>query len=87
MATMLQAMIKPKKKKVEVMDTELRTNVPVKQVKKETQSFVDAMEDARKKTAAEIANKRKFGSNNEQLVEKITEGPRRTKLVLIKKKD
>ena len=61
MATMLQAMIKPKKKKVEVMDTELRTNVPVKQVKKETQSFVDAMEYARKKTEAEVAKKNKKG--------------------------
>lgn len=59
MATMLQAMIKPKKKKVETMDTELRSNVPVKQVKKETQDFVNAMEDARKKTALEIANKAK----------------------------
>ncbi len=61
MATMLQAMIKPKKKKVEVMDTELRTNVPVKQVKKETQDFVDAMEAARKKTEAEVARKNKKG--------------------------
>jgi hypothetical protein len=61
MATMLQVMVKPKKKKVEVMDTELRTNVPVKQVKKETQSFVDAMEDARKKTEAEVAKKNKKG--------------------------
>ena len=45
-------------KKVAVMDTELRKNVPVSQVKKEDQDFVDAMEDARKKTAAEISNKK-----------------------------
>jgi len=47
------------KKKVKTMDTELRSNVPVSQVKKEDQDFVDAMEDARKKTAAEIAKKPK----------------------------
>jgi hypothetical protein len=47
------------KKKVKTMDTELRKNVPVSQVKKEDQDFVDAMEDARKKTAAEIAKKPK----------------------------
>ena len=46
------------KKKVKTMDTELRSNVPVSQVKKEDQDFVDAMEDARKKTAAEIAKKK-----------------------------
>lgn len=46
------------KKKVAVMDTELRKNVPVDQVKKEDQDFVNAMEDARKKTAAEIAKKK-----------------------------
>jgi len=46
------------KKKV-TMDTELRSNVPVSQVKKEDQDFIDAMEDARKKTAAEIAKKPK----------------------------
>jgi hypothetical protein len=46
------------KKKV-TMDTELRNNVPVSQVKKEDQDFIDAMEDARKKTAAEIAKKPK----------------------------
>ena len=51
-----------KKKKyvngVEVMDTELRSNVPVSQVRKEDQEFVNAMEYARKKTAAEIAKKK-----------------------------
>jgi hypothetical protein len=57
MAEMLQVMIKPKKKKVEVMDTELRTNVPVKQVQREDKEFINAMEDARKKTALEIAKK------------------------------
>ena len=46
------------KKKVKTMDTELRSNVPVSQVKKEDQDFVDAMEDARKKTAIEIAKKK-----------------------------
>jgi len=46
------------KKKVKTMDTELRSNVPVKQVQKEDQDFVDAMEDARKKTAIEIAKKK-----------------------------
>jgi hypothetical protein len=42
---------------VEVMDTELRKNVPVKQVQKETQEFVNAMESSRKMTENEIANK------------------------------
>lgn len=81
MATMLQAMIKPKKKKVEVMDTELRTNVPVKQVKKETQSFVDAMEDARKKTEAEVANKSKTN-----IVEKYGSLPDKIMKVPVNKK-
>jgi regulator of protease activity HflC (stomatin/prohibitin superfamily) len=44
---------------VEVMDTELRKNVPVKQVKKETQEFVSAMDDARKKMEREKAEKEK----------------------------
>lgn len=53
----LESMKKKYVKGVEVMDTELRSNVPVKQVKKETQDFVNAMEDARMKTAKEVANK------------------------------
>ena len=81
MATMLQVMVKPKKKKVEVMDTELRTNVPVKQVKKETQSFVDAMEDARKKTEAEVVNKSKTN-----IGQKYGSLPDKTMKVLVSKK-
>jgi hypothetical protein len=44
---------------VEVMDTELRQNVPVKQVKKETQEFVNAMDGARKRMEREVAEKEK----------------------------
>lgn len=54
---------KPKKliasmKKVKTMDTELRKNVPVSQVKKEDQDFVDAMVYAKKKDLEEIKNKK-----------------------------
>lgn len=55
----LASMKKKYVKGVEVMDTELRSNVPVKQVKKESQDFADAMEKARKMTALEIAAKDK----------------------------
>ena len=55
----LASMKKKYVKGVEVMDTELRRNVPVKQVQKEDQDFVNAMEDARIKTAKEIAAKDK----------------------------
>lgn len=55
----LASMKKKYVKGVEVMDTELRSNVPVKQVKKESQDFADAMEKARKMTASEIAAKDK----------------------------
>ena len=55
----LGSMKKKYVKGVEVMDTELRSNVPVKQVQKEDQDFVNAMEDARIKTAKEIAAKDK----------------------------
>ena len=44
---------------VEVMDTELRKNVPVKQVQKETQDFVNAMEKSRKMTESQMASKDK----------------------------
>lgn len=54
----LASMKKKYVKGVEVMDTELRKNVPVSQVRKEDDAFVNAMEDARKKTAAEIAKKK-----------------------------
>lgn len=47
---------------VEVMDTELRQNVPVKQVKKETQEFVNAMDGARKRMEREVAEKEKVKS-------------------------
>ena len=47
---------------VEVMDTELRENVPVKQVKRETQEFVNAMDGARKRMAREVAEKEKVKS-------------------------
>lgn len=40
--------IKPKKKGGERMDTELRKNVLVSQVKKEDAAFVKSMEDQRK---------------------------------------
>ena len=50
-----------KKKKyvkgVEVMDTELRSNVPVKQVQKEDQDFINAMTTAKKMDAEEIKAK------------------------------
>lgn len=54
---------KPKRKlssmkKVEVMDTELRRNVPVSQVKKEDAEFVKAMVYAKRKQMEEI-NKNK----------------------------
>lgn len=54
---------KPKKliasmKKVKTMDTELRRNVPVSQVKKEDQDFVNAMVYAKKKDLEEIKNKK-----------------------------
>ena len=71
------------KKKVKTMDTELRSNVPVSQVKKEDQDFVDAMEDARKKTAAEIAKKPKTFDDIRQ---KITALPDRIMIVKSMKK-
>jgi hypothetical protein len=53
---------KPKKliasmKKVKTMDTELRRNVPVSQVKKADKDFVDAMVYAKKKDMEEVASK------------------------------
>jgi len=45
-------------KKVVTMDTELKKNVPVSQVKKADQDFVNAMILAKKKDAEEIAKKK-----------------------------
>lgn len=55
----LSSMKKKYVKGVEVMDTELRKDVPVSQVKKEDAEFVKYMEDARVKTAKEIADREK----------------------------
>lgn len=46
------------KKKVKTMDTELRSKVPVSQVKKEDKSFVDAMNDQYKNKASDAAKYR-----------------------------
>jgi hypothetical protein len=67
---------KPKKKlssmkKVEVMDTELRRNVPVSQVKKENDEFVKAMVYAKRKQMEEI-NKNKSETLKPKLFAKPT---------------
>ena len=47
-------------KGVEVMDTELRSNVPVSQVRKEYAAFVKAMSDAKRMDMEELAKKNKM---------------------------
>ena len=55
----LASMKKKYVKGVEVMDTELRKNVPVSQVRKEDDAFVKAMVDAKRKDMEELAKKNK----------------------------
>ena len=56
----LASMKKKYVKGVEVMDTELRSNVPVSQVRKEDDAFVKAMSDAKRKDMEELAKKNKM---------------------------
>ena len=54
----LASMKKKYVKGVEVMDTELRSNVPVSKLKKDDKDFANAMQDAKNKTLAEAAKKK-----------------------------
>jgi len=56
----LASMKKKYVKGVEVMDTELRSNVPVSQVRKEDAAFVKAMSDAKRMDMEELAKKNKM---------------------------